>query len=294
MRNYVIVTDSCSDLPEELRAKYNIDYLPMHMSYGDKEMVADLDWKELSCKDFYAAMRNGTRFLTSQVNEESYRESFENYIKNGYDILSISCSSALSGSVKGSYAVRDELLAKYPDAKICCVDSLNSCFGLGMLCITAAKMRNEGKNIDEVYNWLERNKLTANQFCTVESLSYLKRAGRVSAGSAVFGELLGIKPIIISDSVGQNKAVEKVKGRKASIKRLVAKFVETYRSCPHQIVCVAHADCHEDGESLRQMILEALPDKNVEVLFGNIGPIVGASAGPGTIAVYFFGKEVTE
>ncbi len=293
-KKFVIVTDSCSDLTKELREKYDIEYIPMHLSYDGKEIPASLDWEYISYKDFYTAMRNGTRFLTSQVNEEAYRERFEKYIADGYDVLSISCSSALSGSVKGSYAVRDQLSEKYPNAKIYCVDSLNSCFGLGMLCIVASKMRAAGSTIEETFNWLEENKLTANQFCTVESLSYLRRAGRVSAGSAVFGGLLDIKPIIISDVVGQNKAVEKVRGRKTSVKRLVSKFKETYESCPHQIVCIAHADCEEDGKLLYNMVTEALPDKNVEILFGNIGPIIGASAGPGTVAVYCFGKKVTE
>lgn len=290
---YVIVTDSCSDLRKELREQYDIDYIPMRTICDGDDTPASLDWEYIPYKTFYDNMRKGTRYLTSQINEETYTERFTEYIEKGYDILSVSCSSALSASVKGSMRVRDKLLAKYPDAKIYCVDSLNSCFGLGMLCIVASKMRAEGKTIEEVYNWLETNKLKANQVCTVDSLGYLRRAGRVSATSAIFGGLMDIKPIIISDAVGQNNAIEKVRGRRLAIKRVVSMFAEDYESLPYQIVCVAHADCPEEAADLKRRVEEALPDKDIPILLENIGPIVGASAGPGTLAVYFFGKEVT-
>lgn len=292
-RPYVIVTDSCSDLTKELRREYNIDYIPMRTICDGVDQPASLDWEYIPCKTFYDNMRKGTRYLTSQINEATYTEVFEKYINDGYDILSVSCSSALSSSVKGSYVVRDKLLAKYPDSKIFCVDSLNSCFGLGMLCITASKMRADGKTIEEVTNWLETNKLKANQVCTVDSLGYLRRAGRVSATSAIFGGLLDIKPIIISDAIGQNAAIEKLRGRRLAIKRIVSMFTENYETLPYQMICVAHADCLEEAQDLKRRIEEVLPDKDIPVMLGEIGPIVGASAGPGTLAVYFYGKEVT-
>lgn len=293
MNKFVIVTDSCSDLTKGLRTQYDIDYIPMHTICDGTDTPASLDWEYIPCKEFYTRLRNGTRFMTAQITQGEYIERFTQYLEQGYDILSISCSSALSASVKGSYMARDELLQKYTDRKIYCVDSLNSCFGLGMLCITASKMRQEGKTIDEVYDWLEANKLKANQFCTVDSLEYLRRAGRVAAGKAFFSGLLNIKPIIISDADGQNNAVDKVMGRKLAIKKLVTDFVENYESSPYQIVCVAHADCEEEALAFKQKIVDALPDKDVPVLFNTLGPIIGASAGPGTIAVYFYGKEVT-
>ena len=185
MKNFIIVTDSCSDLTRELREKYNIDYIPMHTIINGNDTPASLDWEYVPYKEFYDTLRKGTRIFTAQINQQDYETVFEKYINDGYDILSISCSSALSGSVKSSFAARDILLKIYPESKIYCVDSLNSCFGLGMLCIIASKMRAENKSIDDIYTWLEQNKLKANQFCTVESLSYLRRAGRVSAGSAV-------------------------------------------------------------------------------------------------------------
>ena len=293
MKKYVIISDSCCDLSKGLREKYDIDYVPMHFSYEGKDFDADLDWKEISYKDFYAEMRAGKRMITSQVNAAQYMERFEKYVRAGYDVLSISCSSALSNSVKASYTVRDELQKKYPESKIVCVDSLNSCYGLGLLCIRASELRAEGKTIEETAAWLEENKGTVNQEATPEKLSYLKRAGRVSAATAFFGGILSVKPIIISDVKGQNAAVEKVKGRATSLKRLVERMKEEYLSLPYQKVFVVHADCEEDGKTLKDMVAEALSGEDVTIETGEIGPIIGASTGPGTVAVYFYGKEVT-
>lgn len=292
-RPFAIVTDSCSDLRRELRQQYNVDYIPMRTMCNGEDMPASLDWEHVPMKTFYDNMRKGARYMTSQINEETYTEAFEKYINDGYNILSISCSSALSASVKGSMLVRDKLMAKYPECKIMCVDSLNSTIGLGILCMTASKMRAEGKTIEEVYNWLETNKLKSNQICTVDSLSYLRRAGRVSATSAVFGGLMDIKPIIISDAIGQNNAIEKVRGRRLAVKRIVSMFTERYESLPYQMVIVQHADCPEEAEDLKKRIQEVIPDKDVVVTIEDYGPIIGASAGPGSLGVYFFGKEVT-
>jgi DegV family protein with EDD domain len=184
-------------------------------------------------------------------------------------------------------------MQKYPDSKVISVDSLTACFSLGMLSIRASELRAEGKSIEETAEWINQNKLTVNQECTVETLKYLKQAGRVSAASAFFGGLLSVKPIIISDASGINAAVEKVKGRMNSINRLVERFKEEYLSVPYQRVRVVHGDSESDGKLLFEKIKEAIPDKDVEVTLGKIGPIVGATTGPGTLAVYFYGKEVT-
>ena len=293
MKKFVIVTDSCSDLDKDLRELYDVDYLPMHFTGGGKDYVASLDWEEISATEFYQKMREGTRFITSQVNAASYMERFEKYIQDGYDILSVSCSSALSSSVIASYHVRDELLKKYPDSKIICVDSLNSCYGLGLLCIRASELRAEGKTIEETAAWIEANRKKINQECTVEKLGYLKQAGRVSAASAFFGGLLNVKPIIVSDVNGQNAAEEKVKGRKVSIARLAERFREEYEDLPYQRIHIAHADCLAEAEELKSAISAIVPDKAKDIRIGYVGPIVGASAGPGTLAVYFYGKEVT-
>jgi len=293
MRKFVIITDSCSDLEKELREIYDIDYIPMHFTLDNKEYFASLDWEDFTQKEFYNILRQGKRFITSQINLPQYIEKFKEYLDKGFDILSISCSSKLSNSVNNSYAARDELLKEYPDSKIICVDSLNSCYGLGLLCITASTLRKQGKTIEETAAYIEEHKLEMNQLCTPESLTYLKKAGRVNPAAALFGGLLNVKPIIISDAQGQNTSLEKIKGRKSAIIRLSELFQEYYQENPYQKIFFSHADCIEDVELLKEIITHNLPDKDIMVHVGYIGPIVGASAGPGTIAVYFFGKKVT-
>lgn len=292
MKKFIIITDSCSDLEKELRDQYDIEYIPNTYSFDGRSVVADLDWKEVSVKEFYDLMRNGTRILTSQVTANQYREVFENAIKEGYDILSISCSSALSSGVKASYLIRDELLEKYPEAKIICIDSLMSCSGLGLLCISASKLRSEGKTIEEVASWVEENKLNMHQEAVADKLIYLKRAGRVSAASAFFGGLLNIKPIIISDVRGRNAAVEKVKGKKASFIRLCERIKERITNAHDQEVVIGHADCLEDALELKELILEKV-DSSLNIRISYIGPMVGASVGPGTMGIYFYGVEET-
>ena len=293
MKKFVIITDSCSDLEKELREKYDIDYIPMLFRCDGKEYFADIDWQEISVLDFYDMMRKGKTFKTAQNTSNRYKEVFEKYIQSGCDVLSISCSSALSNSINESRKAASELKEKYPDSKIYCIDSLNACYGLGLLCITASELRKEGKDIDTVRDFIEQNKLKMNQECTVDKLNYLKNAGRVSAASAFFGGLLSVKPIIISDAKGNNNAVEKVKGRKTSIMRIAERVAMEYEKTPYQKLYFAHADCLEDVEELKKAVLSKIDADGVEIHTGYVGPIIGASAGPGTIAVYFFGKEVT-
>ena len=294
MKPFIIISDSCCDLTKELRQQYEIEYVPMHYVYDGNDYLADLDWTEEDRVKFYSLMRNGKRITTAQVALSDYIKAFEQALENGYDVLSISCSSGLSASVLASYNARDEVLKKYPDGKIICVDSLNSCHGLGIMCLTAAEMRKAGKTLDEVAAWLEAHKLKVHQECTPEKLTYLKQAGRVSAASAFFGGLLNIKPLIISDAKGRNLAVEKVKGRQASLERLAERMQADFANVEHQKIHIVHADCPEGAEALKKEIIARLPEWENKIQTSWIGPIVGASCGPGTVAVYFFGNQVTQ
>lgn len=296
MSEFIILSDSCCDLSKENREKYGIEYAAMRVMYDDngtaKDIPADLDWKELGFKQFYDMMRDGTRFRTSQVNAPVFEEIFTKYAEAKKDVLYISCSSALSSSYKQSLIAKEAVLKKYPDAKIYLVDSLNSCHGLGIMCLAASDMRAEGKSAEETAGYIEKHKLEVNQLATVDSLTYLKRAGRVSVMSAVFGGLLQVKPILISDVTGQNLAVEKVKGRKNSLVRIADLVKENITEHDYQRLFVVHADCEDEAKTLKDMISERL-GKDVKIDIQPIGPIIGASTGPATVAAYFFGKEVT-
>ena len=293
MNKFIIVTDSSSDLDKNTREKYDIEYIPMHLTIDGKSYDADLDWGDFSVKEFYDLMRNGKRVITAQISKMEYVARFEEYLKQDYDILSISCSSALSASVKASYLAKEELETKYPDRKIVCIDPLMSCAGLGMLCIKASQMRAEGKSIEEAAEWIETNKLNINQEATVEKLSYLKQAGRVSAAAAFFGGLLSVKPIIISDAKGYNASIEKVKGRKTSMERIAERVKESYQPDVIKTIYVLHGDCEQDAIELKNQIKARVDVADEDIVMGYIGPIIGASCGPGVLGVYFYGKKVT-
>ena len=291
MRTFTVVTDSTSDLGKDLREKYNILYTPMNYVIDEAEYPAMLDWESHSAKDFYDMMRKGVHIRTTQVPRDTYMRTFTKILESGNDVLYISCSSALSGSINIARVVAKELMESYPDAKICCVDSLISSLGQGYLVMQAAQMCNDGKSVEETAAYIESIRLKENQFGTVGSLEYLRRAGRVTASSAFFGNLFGVKPIIISDKIGQNLAVKKVKGALNAKKEIAAMLAEATEDAENQTLYITHADALEEAEQLRDEILKVAPFKDSYINY--IAPIVGASVGPGTIIAFGFGKEVT-
>lgn len=293
-RKFVIVVDSCSDLSKELRQQNGIEYARMgvvkKLKDGDVEIPASLDWDLYTNKELNDWQRNGLQMKTTQVSTQEFQDVFGKILEQGKDVLYIACSSALSGSYNYSLIVRDELLEKYPDAKICCVDSLNACLGEGSMALDAAKMQQEGASLEQVVEYLENNKLCYNQVATVETLDYLKKAGRVKASSAFFGNLFGVKPMIISDAKGQNFAVKKVKGRRNSIIEMVNMAKEAFLDAQNQTIYIVHADALQDAEFLRDLVEKELHPKEIRIEL--MGPIIGVSTGPGTLGLYGKGKKV--
>ena len=293
MRKFAIITDSSSDLTQSLREQYDVDFIPNRFFIGEKEYCGDPDWSAMPLKDFYDYMREGNRIRTSQISTIDCKEKFEYYLKQGYDILSLSCPAVLSSTVNVTYHIRDELAPLYPDQKIICIDTNISSAGLGLLCIKASLLRAEGKTLDEVADWVQANKQCVNQEGSVDKLTYLKMAGRISAASAFFGGLLSIKPLIIADIHGYNVALEKVKGRKVSIDRTVERVIENYTGDQLKDIFIHNTDCYDDAMEIKRQLMEKLNLADEKVHIGNINAAIGASVGPGMFGVYFFGKEVT-
>lgn len=290
--SFAVITDSTSDLSNELREKYSIDYCQMEFSLGEKNFRASLDWEDISPKEFYDSMRSGKRYKTVQVTVKTFDEKFREHLSKGEDILYIACSSGLSGSVKTAQVISQELRSDFPDRKIVCIDSLISGLGQGSMAIKAAQMRDEGKSLDETAAWIEDNKLFFNQYGTVENLDYLKAAGRVTASSAFFGNLFSVKPILISDLEGHNLAVKKVKGRKSSLYELAAMTAQYITDPLSQTIYIGHADDEEAANVVAEKIKELIPGASTSLYV--IGPIVGASVGPGTIIVFYSGRHKKE
>lgn len=292
MSDFIILTDSSCDLGKAMREELDVEYIMMTIACQDKEYGCSLDWEEFTPQEFYDRMRGGDQFKTSQIPISVYEENFERHLSAEKDILSLTCSSGLSGSVNASFLARDSVLKKYPGRKIFCVDTLRGSLGQGMLVYYASKLRKEGKTIEETARWIEDNRLNIHQVGTVDDLVYLKRAGRVTGLVHVMSKIFKIKPIIISDSKGQNKSVAKVRGRQTSLKKLI-EFVRQHIVRPEeQTLFIVHADCLNDALALKKELTEAVGCKDVYINW--VGPTVGATVGPGMIGIYFYGDKVTE
>lgn len=292
MKKVKIITDSCSDLDSELLKEYDIDYAKMSTMASGAESPALLSWSPNEVREFYNSMRNGKRITTAQVSIEEFMRIFKKYLDEGFDIVYIGCSLKQSGSVNTASVVAKNLEEDYPDSKIICIDSQNASIGEGMLAIEAAKMATCSYDAEYIANRIVQIRKTVNEFATVHSLDNLKKAGRVSASSAFLGNLMNIKPILVSDAVGAQAALKKVNGRKNSLKEIVRLLKDNIIDAENQTVYVAHSDCPQNEvDELCRIVKEEINCRNVRV--GYIGPIIGASVGPDAIGVWAFGNTVT-
>lgn len=291
MNKVKIITDSCSDLSGELLTKYDIDYAKMTTVCEGVQQEASLLWEYYSPKELYDKIRNGIRVTTTQVPPEEFTRIFDLYI-NDYDIVYIGCSTKQSGSVNTAAVIAKQYKEKYPDFSIYCIDSLNASIGEGMLAIKAAEMRDEGKSAKEIFDSVSAMRNNVREFITVHTLEYLRRCGRVKATAAFFGNLMGVKPILISDANGAQTPVKKVKGRKNSFAEIVDLMKENITDSEDQTIYLVHADCDPaEIEALKNETLSKIKCKDVLPLY--IGPIIGASVGPDAIGLFAFGTEVT-
>ena len=292
MRKVKVITDSCADLNVEQLNKYNIAFARMSTSCEGIESVATLTWTENEVHEHYNKMRDGKRIITAQVSVEEFQRIFEEYLKQDMDIFYIGCSSKQSGSVNTGFVTAKKLMAEYEGSTIVCMDSLNASMGEGMLAIEAAKMANDGASITEIEAHILSIRKKVNQYVTVHSLDALKRSGRVKGPAAFFGNLMGVKPIIIADANGDQAAYKKVKGRQKSFDEIVALLKASIVNSEDQVIYLTHADCDkEEINGLVALIKQEIPCKDVEI--GFIGPIIGASIGPDAVGIWGFGQEVT-
>ncbi|MCR4924971.1 MAG: DegV family protein [Clostridiales bacterium] len=289
MNDFVIMTDSSGDLPQNLIDELSLEVLPLSVSVDGKQYYNYPDGREISFEDFYKQVRDGADAKTSAVNVDQFIEVMEKILKEGKDVLYLGFSSGLSGTYSASTVAAEDLREKYPDRKIYTVDTLAASMGQGLLVYLAAKEKEKGKSIDEVRDFAENNKLNLVHWFTVNDLFHLKRGGRVSATTAVVGTMLNIKPVLHVDNEGKLINVAKAKGRKASIRALLEKMKETATNPQEQTIFISHGDCYEEAKELADMIKEEIGVKEVVINF--IGPVIGAHAGPGTIALFFVGKE---
>lgn len=292
MSDYVLSCCSTSDMPIDFFKTRNVNLICFHFTIDGVEYPDDLG-QTISFEDFYKGISDGNQPTTSQVNVEQYIESFEPFLKDGKDVLHITLSSGLSGTYNSARIAREELLEKYPDRKILIVDSLGASSGYGLLVNTAADLRDEGKSIDDVFDFLQENKLNVNHwFFSTDLTSYL-RGGRISATSAWFGTVLKICPLLNMNSEGKLIPREKIRGKNKVIEEIVSKM-ETHaqNGLNYSGKCyISHSACMDDAKTVADLVESKFKKLDGKVLINNIGTVIGSHTGPGTVALFFFGDK---
>ena len=289
MENFKLITDSTADLPLEYLKEHDIDYMNLcYMIEG--ETYGGGTGKELPWKEFYAKMRGGQMPTTAQINPEEAKEHFMACIEAGYKkILYLAFSSGLSGTYNSGRIAAEEIKEEYPDCEILVIDTRCASLGEGLLVYYAAKLKEEGKSMEEVAAWVEEHKQNMVHVFTVDDLNHLHRGGRVSKAVAIIGTLVSIKPVLHVDEEGHLTAVDKVRGRKKSLLQLVDNMEKQMGSYAdkNDIFFISHGDALEDAEFVAEEIKTRFGIK--ECMINHIGPTIGAHAGPGTIALFFMG-----
>ncbi len=284
--DYVILTDSGSDLSPEMAAELQVQIMPLMYTLDDGEpMPGD----GANIQDFYKQLREGKSAKTSAANYEDLTKILEKIVSDGKDVLYIAFSSGLSSTVSTAILVSRELSEKYPERKIYVVDSLAASLGHGLLVYLAAKQRTAGASIEAVRDYVEETKLHLCHWFTVDDLHHLKRGGRVSAATAAIGTMLSIKPVLHVDDAGHLINVAKARGRKASLAALVERMEQTAIDPAGQTVFISHGDALEDAQAVAQMVRDKMGVQDIHI--GYIGPVIGAHSGPGTIALFFLGTQ---
>lgn len=289
MDNYRIFTDATADLSEEMKKGLPpIETIPMQVeidgteySYGSTDGI--------TAQEFYRRQREGSFASTSQINPMVYFQYFEPWLRQETDILYLCFSSGLSGTYQSAMLAAEELQREYPERKIICIDTLGASAGEGFLVREAARMQYEGLTIAELAEWVTKRRLQVCHWFTVDTFTHLKHGGRVSATAAVMGSVLKIKPLLHVDDSGKLQAMEKPRGKNKAITALLARMEQGWTPEFGKSVLIAHADDVETAQMLKDRLLQRFPEATVFI--GHIGPIIGAHAGPGTLALFYWGTN---
>lgn len=292
MNPYVISCCSTADLSEEHFRNRNISYVCFHFELDGVEYPDDLG-KSIPFDEFYRRMANGASTKTSQINVEEFTEYFEPFLKEGKDILHVSLSSGISGVFNSASLARNLLMQKYPERTILIVDSLGASSGYGLFMDRLADLRDEGYSIQELYEWAMKNRLRLNHWFFSTDLTFYIRGGRVSKTSGFIGTILNICPLLNMNRLGQLILREKIRTKKKVIQAIVTRM----KACAdngtdYSGKCyISHSACYEDARAVADLVEAAFPKLNGKVEIYSVGTTIGSHTGPGTVALFFWGKE---
>lgn len=292
MYSFEIITDSAANLPDSYRVDRNVHVIPFrYLADGVEHSCLEegVPFEE-SAKKFYEILKSGADIKTSLVSESQFTEKAEPFLKEGKDVLFLTIASGISGTFGQAKAAAEALSKKYPARTIVAVDSANASMGQGLLALKAADLRDMGESCKATAEWLVENAYKLNSYLTVGDLKYLRKSGRISTLTAIAGTLLSIKPIIKADGgeIPKLAVCGREHGRKKAISAILRAFTENAIDPESQVVAITHADCEDEAKALAEQVKE-LGVKDVIIEYYDI--CTGAHAGPGTLALFFMGKD---
>lgn len=292
MSKFILTCTSTVDMTLEYLEKRDIPFISFHYEIDNEEYLDDLG-QSMPFEEFYKKIDEGSMPLTSLPSIGEYIVFFEKFLKEGKDILHISLSSGLSGSHNSACLAKDELFDTYPERKIMVVDSLGASSGYGLLTDLAADMRDEGKDIEQIYDWLEENKLNMHHWFFSTDLTHYKRGGRISSTSSFVGNLLNINPLLNMNSSGELIPREKIRGKKKVISEIVHKMeVHAQNNLNYSGKCfISHSACYDDAKKVADLVGETFPNLNGKIMINSVGTVIGSHTGPGTVALFFLGDK---
>lgn len=294
MNNYVITCCSTADLTKEHFEGRNLPYICFHYELDGKAYPDDLG-QTMSFPDFYQAMVDGADTKTSQINAEEYEAFFEKFLKEGKDILHCTLSSGISGTINSAKIAQEELQEKYPDRKIIVIDSTQASSGFGLFMDKLADLRDEGMEIDELAKWAEDHKNSLNSWFFSTDLTFFIKGGRVSKTAGFIGGVLNICPMMNVSSEGKLVVRSKVRTKKKAIKEIVEIMEQQAENDLDYSgkVYMSHSACLEDAKAVAELIESRFTKIDGKVEINDIGTTIGSHTGPGTVALFFWGKERT-
>jgi len=295
MANYVLSCCSTADLSKEHFEARDLHYICFHYQLDGVDYADDLG-QSMSFDKFYQAMVDGADTRTSQINADEYAAHFESFLKLGLDVLHVTLSSGISGSINSALLAKERLEEKYPDRKLVIVDSLIASSGYGLLMDHLADLRDKGYTFDQLVDWVEKNKLKTHAWFFTSDLTFFIKGGRVSKTSGFVGKLLNICPLLNMSVDGKLIPRQKIRTKRKVITAIVEKMEELADDgLNYSGKCfISMSACMEDAQAVAALVEERFPKLNGKVLINNIGTTIGSHTGPGTVALFFWGKERTE
>lgn len=291
MSDYILSCCSTADLSKEHFLQRDIHYICFHFELDGKSYMDDLG-ESIPFDQFYQAMADGADTKTSQINADEFEEYFEPFLKEGKDILHVTLSSGISGVVNSANVAKSNLEEKYPDRKIFIVDSLGASSGYGLLMDKLADLRDGGKPIDEVYQWVEANKLRLHHWFFSTDLTFYVKGGRISKTAGFMGGVLSICPLLNMDNLGRLIPRYKIRTKRRVIEAIVNKMEEfAENGLEYSGKCyISESACMEDARAVADLVESRFPKLNGKVEINSIGTTIGSHTGPGTVALFFWGS----